>query len=155
MHKILAIALLFVTVSVKAQDKHALDSVDKLIISTIINPAEREANVDEPNWTAIGVQVRASYTEVQADRAITKAQIYYYYNKDWPKFSTAIVHFTNAYEDKDDLKLLNKNAGFILEHSTDQSELKAAQGWMKHAVDKEPSNTTYQETYKALTAKIQ
>jgi hypothetical protein len=154
MYKLLILGLLTLTLSTHAQDKKALDSVDKIIMQTIINPAEEGAASEGPNWVAIGQQVRASYTEAQTDRAVTKAKIYYYYGKDWAQFSTAIVHYTDTYESKDDLPLMNKNAKMILDHSLNPADWKAAQSWAKHAADKNPSNAAYRATYDALTAKI-
>jgi hypothetical protein len=154
MHKFLFSSLILSATFAHGQDKRALDSVDKVIINQIIAPAEQSAASQEPSWTAILLQIKATYSDTQADRAITKAQIYYYYNKNWPKFSTAIVHYTETYEDKDDLKLMNKNANFILQHSTDPKELATARSWMKHAIEKEPSNETYKTTYDALGEKL-
>ena len=154
MLKTLAIAFLFAATTAGAQDKHALDSVDKVIINTIIKPAEQATSGQDPNWTAIQQQVKASYSDIQTDRALTKAQIYYYYGKDWPKFCTAIVHYTEAYESKDDLPLMNKNAKMILQNSQDPKEWKAALTWVQHAADKEPTNADYRTTADALTAKI-
>jgi hypothetical protein len=88
-----------------------------------------------------------------SDRTITSAKIYYYYGKDWPLFSIVLVRYTDTYEDKENLKLMNKNEMMILQYGTNPAELKAATAWVKHAVDKEPSNTAYQETYSALAAK--
>jgi hypothetical protein len=154
MHKLLAFSLILLTLSTRAQDKKALDSVDKVIISTIIKPAESAAGSEGPNWVTIGQQVRASYSDVQTDRAITKAKIYYYYGKDWAQFSTAIVHYTDVYENKDDGELMNKNAKMILDHSQDPKEWKAALAWIQHALDKAPDNNAYKATRDALNAKL-
>jgi hypothetical protein len=154
MHKLMAIGLLFLSASTHAQDKKTMDSTDRVIIKTMINPAEQSAGADGPNWVAIEQQVKASYTEIQTDRAITKAKIYYYYGRDWAQFSTAIVHYTEAYEDKGGLPLLNKNANFILRRSQNPAEWKAALGWIRHALDLAPDNSTYKATESALQAKI-
>lgn len=74
MKKLFLLFAIFSTVGARAQDKKSLDSVDKVIIGTIIRPAEQNAGGQEPNWTAIQQQIRASYSEVQTDRAVTKAQ---------------------------------------------------------------------------------
>jgi hypothetical protein len=154
MHKSLAIAILLAVTTANAQDKHSLDSVDDIIFRTIINPAEEAVNGQEPAWTAIQQQIRAGYTDVQTDRALTKARIYYYFGKDWLKFSAAIVHYTEAFENKEDLPLMNKNAKMILQHSQDPKEWKTALAWVQHAVDKEPGNLTYKTTADGLKAKI-
>src|SRR5580698_5080202 len=101
MYKLLALGLITLTLTTQAQDKKALDSVDNVIMTRIIHPAEERAGSGGPNWVAISQQVRASYTDVQTDRAITKSKIYYYYAKDWAQFCTAIVHYTETYENKD------------------------------------------------------
>lgn len=150
----MAIGLVLFSARVQAQDKKALDSVDKVIIKTIIQLAERAAGEAGPNWAAIEAQIWASYSEIQCDRAVTKARIYYYYGKDWAKFCSAIVHYTDAYEDKDDAALMNKNAGFILQRSQNPTEWKAALGWIPHALDKDPESQTYKATRDALSAKL-
>jgi hypothetical protein len=154
MYKILAIALLFVTSCASAQDKHALDSVDQAIIQNVITPAEQSAGDEEPNWTALKQKILVSYSAVQADRVISKAEIYFYWTKNWPKFSTALVHYTEAYEDKEDLELMNKNAKMVLQWSKEPKEWAIAQRWIQHAVDKEPGNADYKATAEGLKAKI-
>jgi hypothetical protein len=155
MFKIIAIAaLIFVASRADAQDKHSLDSVDQVIIDKIITPAEQAGGDAEPNWSSIKQQTLAGYSAVQTDRAVTKAQIYFYWTKDWPKFSTAIVHYTEAYEDKDDLDLMNKNAKFILQWSADPKEWATALRWIQHGVDKAPDNADYKATRDGLVAKI-
>lgn len=147
-------SLLLLAATTYAQDKKSLDSVDKVVIRTIIQPAEEQAGANEPAWAAIDQQIRMTYSETQADRALTKAQIYYYYGKNWPRFSTALVHYTETYEDKNDFALMNKNANFILTYSSNPLEWQAAQAWIKTAVNKEPDNKTYKTTYDSLAAKI-
>jgi hypothetical protein len=49
---------------------------------------------------------------------------------------------------------MNKNAKMVLQYSKDPEEWKAAAAWVKHAVDKEPGNADYKETYDGLTMKI-
>jgi len=97
--------------------------------------------------------ITTKYDGTYADRNVSRSKLFYYWAKDWALFSTALVHFTDVYENKEDLQLMNKNAQMVLEHSTNPVELKAATAWVKHAVDKDPSNTTYRETYTALVAK--
>jgi hypothetical protein len=154
MQRMLALSITLFAFSAYGQDKKALDSVDKALINTIISPAENAAGSSEPDWTAIQTKVRASYTDVQTDRAITKAKIFYYWNTDWPKFSTALIHYTEAYENKDDLELMNKNATMVLEHSEAQKDWQVALGWIQHAVDKAPGNADYKSTRDGLKAKL-
>jgi hypothetical protein len=154
MYRLLAVGLMILSLSTHAQDKKALDSVDKMIIQQIIKPAEAKAGGREPDWIGITQQIKASYSDTQTDRAITKAKIYYYYGKDWAQFSTAIVHYTNAYEDKDDAQLMNTNANYILQQSHNPAEWKAALGWIQHVLDKAPDNNTYKTTRDALQAKF-
>ena len=154
MYKFLMSSLLLLAVTTHAQDKKSMDSVDKVIIRGMIQPAEEQAGTNEPAWAAISQQIRMTYSDTQADRALTKAQIYYYYGKNWPRFSTALVHYTETYEDKNDFPLMNKNANFVLTYSANPREWQSAQAWIKTAVDKEPGNNTYKTTYDLLTAKI-
>ena len=125
---------------------------DSLILANIIKPLVSSAAA--PDWDALATDVKAKYGESYIDRTVTKTKIYYYYGKDWPVFSKALVHYTVAYEDKEDLRLMNKNAKMVLQYSQDPEEWKAAVAWVKHAVDKEPDNAAYKETYDALTMKI-
>ena len=163
--KNLGLTLLVMTVAstlVSAQSKQkSADEMkylrnDSIILADMINPQERDAqsNGQEPDWEGMRANILLKYDGVAADRAVTKARIYYYYSKDWALFATAIVHFTEAYEDKEDLNLMNKNAKFILRYSQNPKEWKMAQAWVKHAVDKDPSNAGYKETWDALEAKI-
>jgi len=139
-----------------SQNKKTLDSLDKVVIAEIITPAQTTArqNGEDPDWQDLTKRIMEKYSAVQADRAVTKSKIYYYYNKDWQIFSTAIVHYTEKYEDREDFKLMNTNAKFILQHSNSPEELRMASSWIKHAVDKEPTNATYQQTYTAIQEKL-
>jgi len=129
---------------------------DSIIIADMINPRVQEAGEQgqDPDWEGLRASVALKYDGSYADRTVTKARIYYYFGKDWSLFSTAIVHYTEAYEDKEDLRLMNKNAKFILKYSQNPAEWKTALGWVKHAVEKEPANAAYKETYEGLEAKI-
>lgn len=155
MAKILFIVLVFSTAVARAQDKKTLDSLDKVIIAQFIAPAEQKAGMQEPGWNELREQIRSGYLDIDADRAITKAKIYYYYNhQDWSRFSTAIAYYTKTYVDKEDLKLIDKNVNYILEYSTDREELKTALTWISHAMIKEPTNPSYKMTFEALSAKV-
>lgn len=98
--------------------------------------------------------ITAQYGEACAERTITKARLIYYYGKDWPQFSSALVQYTNNYEYRDSLSLMNRNAKMVLDHSDNPAEWKAAQVWAKYASDKNPSDDEYPSTYDALTAKL-
>jgi len=126
---------------------------DSLILAGMIMPLVSNS-ATTPDWDALARDVKAKYGDSYVDRAVTKARIYYYYGKDWPVFSKALVHFTEVYEDKDNLKLMNKNAKMVLQYSQDPNDWKAAVTWMKRAMDKEPGNAAYKETYDALTTKV-
>lgn len=140
--------------------KYAADSTgrrnDSVILENIIKPLVIQANASQemPDWQVLGQDISVKYGDSYVDRNVTKAKIYYYFGKDWPLFSRALVHYTEAYENKEDLKLMNKNAKMVLQYSQDQDELKTALVWVKHAVDKEPGNTTYKSTYDGLVVKI-
>lgn len=129
---------------------------DSVILADIINPSVIKAKQENqtPEWVLLGENITGKYNADYADRTITKAKIYYYYSKDWPLFCTALVHYTDRYEPKTDVKLMNKNAKMILQYSTNQVELKAAFGWSIIAINADPGNAAYKETYEALKAKM-
>ena len=135
-------------------DKESQRYNDSVILADVVKPLMSKTD-DAPNWEAFGDEINAKYGKFYVDRAVTKAKIFYYYGKDWPTFSKSLVHYTEAFENKDDLKLMNKNAKMVLKYSQDPEDWKAAMGWMKHVVDKEPGNAEYKETYDGLMAKNQ
>ncbi|HWB94249.1 MAG TPA: hypothetical protein VG605_20485 [Puia sp.] len=143
-----------------AQADHKLDSQtvanDKAIMHEILNPALQNARSQnqEPDWKALAATISGQFNSSYADRNITKAKIYYFYGRDWSQFSTALVQYTQNYEYRDSLSLMNKNAKMILDHSQNPADWKAAQSWAKYASDKNPSNDAYRATYDALTDKI-
>jgi len=151
--------ILTVTVA-HAQADHKLDSQtvanDKVIMHEILAPALKTAHEQnqEPDWKILRTTITSRFDPTYADRNITKAKIYYFYGRDWPQFSTALVNYTQEYEWRDSLSLLDKNARMILDHSRNPAEWKAAQSWAKYASGKNPSNAIYRATYDALTAKI-
>lgn len=155
---ILAVLLSTAIFNAKAQTKNltehdpAIRAKDSTIKVDIIDPAK--SGGEAPDWAALTTTITEKYDAVFADRTITKAKIYFYYGKDWPQFTTGIVHYTELYEDPNDLKLLNKNAKMILQYSTDKKELQSALNWSRSTVDKEPANADYQATYTALQAKV-
>jgi hypothetical protein len=147
----------FVAFSVAtAQADHKLDDqtlqTDKTIMADIIRPALGAGQ--EPDWKILRTTIVAKYGDTYADRNVTKARIFYFYGKDWAQFSTALVQYTQNYEFRDSLSLMNKNAKMVLEHSDNPADWKAAQGWVKYAADKNPSNEEYKATLEALGAKI-
>ena len=151
----------FLTVTlVHAQADHKLDAQvvanDKIISHEIVQPAIQNARSQnrEPDWNILRTTITTRFDATYADRNITKARIFFYYGRDWAQFSTALVQYTQTYEWRDSLSLMDKNANMILDHSQNPSELKAAQSWAKYAADKNPSNDTYRATYDALTARI-
>jgi hypothetical protein len=152
-------ALLTIT-DIHAQADHKLDSAtlanDKVINTEILKPALANARAQnqEPDWNVLRTTITTRFDAGYADRNITKAHIFFFYGRDWAQFSTALVQYTQQYEWRDSLSLLNKNAQMILEHSPAPADWKAAQGWAKYATDKNPSNDAYRQTYDALTAKV-
>jgi hypothetical protein len=126
---------------------------DSIILADMIMPLMNDGAA-VPDWDGLGAAVKAKYGDSYADRSVTKAQIYYYYNRDWPLFCNALVHYTETYENKDDLRRMNKNAKMVLEYSESTEECKTAAAWVKHAMDKEPDDHGYKDTYDALTTKI-
>lgn len=146
------------TLALNAQDNAAtIKEKDSTIMANLIMPALQAAISDhsEPDWDALSQNIRAIYDDYYVQRMVLKGKIYFYFqNSAWAEFAKAIVQFTEKYEDKNDLKLMNKNANFILKYSTDKKELQTAAKWSKYTMDKEPSNQTYQATYKALQEKL-
>lgn len=126
---------------------------DNMVKNNIIDPAEQSAGNDVPDWAALTQTITARYDHVTADRTVTKAKIYFYYNKDWPQFCAGIVHYTDSYELTNDYKLLNLNAGMILKNSNDQAQLKEPLKWAEAAIKGDPENQTYKATYQALKVK--
>jgi hypothetical protein len=84
----------------------ATKAKDSIAIHSIILPAEKVAGTEAPDWAALTRAVTRQYDAVRADRTVTKAKIYFYYNKDWAEFCAGIVNYTDHYELADDYKLL-------------------------------------------------
>jgi hypothetical protein len=147
------VTLAFIVLDPLLSPAQTMQQNDSSIMTTIIQPM-LERNESNPNWESLGTEIQSGYGKTYVDRGVTRAKIYYYYNKDWPLFSTALVHYTVTFEDKENFKLMDKNAKMVLEHSQQPEEWKAAQGWVKHAMDKEPGDAGYRATYDALTTKI-
>ena len=145
---------------VRAQADHPLDEKtlqnDSAILKQQILPVVKagQSRGEEPDWSALRTAIVTRYDASYGDRNITKAQIYYFYGRDWARFSAAVVQYTNTYDYRDNGPLMNANAKMILEHSQDREEWKAAQRWVKRAMDREPNEPKYKATYDALTAKI-
>jgi hypothetical protein len=95
---------------------------DSIILADVILPlVGRATNAHEiPDWQVLGQDISTKYGDNYVDRNVTKAKIYYYYGKDWRLFSQSLVHYTEAYEDKEDFKLMNKNAKMVLQYSQNQ-----------------------------------
>jgi hypothetical protein len=132
----------------------AIKAKDVDVKTKIIDPAEKDAGDDAPDWDELNKTITTKYDAVTADRTITKAKIYYYYNKDWPSFCDGILYYTDNWELANDYKLLNGNAVMILQNSADQAQLKEAQKWAKMAMDGDANNADYKTTYQAITDKL-
>jgi hypothetical protein len=143
-----------------AQADHKLDDqtvqTDKTIRAQLIKPfiAAVDQQNQPPDWKVLRTTIVTQYGDTYAYRTITKARLIYYYGKDWPQFSGAMVEYTEKYEYRDSLSLMNMNAKMVLDHSDNSADLKAALSWAKYASDKNPSNDEYKATYDALSAKI-
>ena len=155
---VLSLGLVMTAYFLQAQSKEELTikKNDSIILADIITPllSDSENANQEPDWAALESKVKNQYGKSYTDRTVTKAKIYYFYGKDWASFSKALVHYTEAFEDKNDLKLMNKNAKMVLQYSQSPEEWKTAQSWAKRASDGEPNNDGYKETLDALKAKI-
>jgi hypothetical protein len=139
-------------------DQQKAKETDRIVEMEIIRPALRQAAEKNtvPAWDAIFSVIAEKYDRTVADRNVTRQQIFNYYGKDWPAFAKALVRYTEKYEDKNDIKLMHKNAESVLNASDDIGELKIALSWIKDAVEKEPEEyVAYRKTYDALTKKIE
>lgn len=147
--------------AVQLTEMHLVD--DSLRAMHILSKPVNEAKqIDqEPNWDAISKSILNTTivvsphtagehivkpNAVDADRNITRAKIYYYYGSNWPVFCSALIHYTEAFEDHTDAELMNKNAKMILENSTNPIDLKAAANWVKNF-------SAYKDTYVALLSR--
>jgi hypothetical protein len=140
----------------KTDETADIKQKDKAIADAMITPAVDAAKSADkvPDWKAIAASVTQKYDAVTADRTVTRAKLFYYYSKDWKAFASAIVNYTEKFEDKSNLATINTNANFVLEHSTDKEELAKAFSWSKKLVEKEPDNADYKKTYEALKEKL-
>lgn len=129
---------------------------DSVIKAEIIDPFQKASaeKGNEPNWQELQLQIALKYDSVFADRLTNKAQIYYYYGKEWPAFTAALVRYTEKYENHEDIVLLDYNAKMILQFSADIKELETALAWSKRTTDKDPGNKNYKQTYEELKSKI-
>ena len=118
----------------------AVATRDSLIKMQIIDSAVLAAGNAAPDWAALTTTIRQRYDSMSADRTVTTAKIYYYYGKDWSRFTATIVHYTDNYEEATNYPLLNKNANFILKFSVDPTEWKAALAWNTTAMHGDPNN---------------
>jgi hypothetical protein len=152
--------LLAITLSAQAQADHKLDAQtvqnDKIISKEIIKPTldNARAQNEEPDWSVLRTMITTRFDTGYANRNVAKAKIFFFYGRDWAQFSATLVQYTQQYEWRDSLSLMNTNAQMVLDHSQNPAEWKAAQAWAKYASDKNPSNDEYRATYDALTAKI-
>ncbi|MEJ2884803.1 glycoside hydrolase family 2 protein [Pedobacter sp. GR22-6] len=140
-------------VAAPVQDFKILDDKIKAeLVDPVVNKAKESDST--PDWAAITKSITAKYDATAADRNVTRAKLFFYYSKDWKQFASAIVNFTEKYEDRTNLQTLHTNANFVLEHSTDQSELRKALAWAKTLVEKEPQNDDYKKTLTGLSEKV-
>jgi hypothetical protein len=108
----------------------------------------------QPDWAAIKELVRDRYDSIYADRTVTKAEIYYYYNHDWAKCATAYTHFVNNYESLNRAGTMNNETNFVLRHSNNPEEWKIALRWINHAIELVPNEPDFRETRDKLLKKI-
>ena len=141
------------TDTANTEHNSAVKAKDADVKRNVIDPAVKSAGRVAPDWMAITKAITQKYDGVTADRTVTKAKIFFYYFKDWPAFWESIVHYTNNYELADDYPLLSKNAEMVLKNTNASADLKDAQKWSKLALNSDPNNTAYKNTYDALTPK--
>jgi len=133
---------------VMRQKNFAENVIDKVVIKEEIDTAAK------PDWSMVRRTITGKYNPVIADRAVTKAQIYHDYGKDWTAFGTALVHYTDTYEDQNDLDLLNRNARMILQHCDNPVILRSALQWSKRATAQAPAGSAYRTTYQLIKQKL-
>lgn len=133
-----------------------IKAVDDKVKAELIDPAIAKANEagTAPDWSALTKTVTAKYDALTAERNVTRAKLFFYYGKDWKAFASAIVVFTEKFEDKSNLPTILTNANFVLEHSTDKAELAKALAWANMLVEKEPNNEDYKKTLEGLKEKV-
>lgn len=137
--------------SVMKSKSYSRDIVDKILINEDIDPLRQNGNAD---WKQINKALTEKYDATIADRAITKAKIYSCYGKDWQEFTAALVHYTDEYEDKANLKLLDKNARYVLQHSQSKREMQSALTWNELTLAEQPGNKDFIATNAALKTKL-
>jgi hypothetical protein len=157
MKSIIIFSLLFATSNVvPAQQLTAFHSIDSIIQKAILDPEIKKAydNQRVPDWAAMQMNIAQKFDTISADRNVLRNKIFYYYGKDKPQFCAAIVSYTEKYEDNSDSQLMNKNANFILQYSTDKKEITTAVRWIQYAQRRDPSNAEYKKTLEALETKL-
>lgn len=157
MRKIVLVLSISVVLTIKAfAQTRAEIRIDSLATADIINPAIQKASQAqaEPNWSLITKDVTTKFGAVTADRTVTRAQIFLYYGKNWPKFTAAITNYTEKFEDQKNPAVLDKNANFILQRSNNPDEVRTAMTWAKKAIALDSSNEAYANTLKALEARF-
>jgi hypothetical protein len=129
---------------------------DSVLMKDVFEPLVVDAvnNDETPDWEVLKTKVSAGHDAAFTERFICKAKIFYFYGRDWSEFNAALIHYTETYEDKNDARLMNKNARMILDHSADRKQLEVALSWSKQAVVKEPANADYKKTQDALAEKL-
>jgi hypothetical protein len=134
--------------SVMQQAHYAEDITDRMITKENID------DYSQISWPACRDSITKKYNATIADRVITRAQLYRDYGKDWPAFCSALIHYTDTYEDRKDLNLLDKNARMILENSNDKDCLQAVLRWSRQTLVAEPANAAYRSTYTLIQQKL-
>lgn len=114
--------------------------VDGIITKEDINPKlPSSKSGSEPNWDQIIASVKQKYGDVFADRAVLKAKIRWYYDKDKQQFIKLAIQRVEKYPSDTitwlyDGALLNNYAWEIFLYSTDKVQLGKAIEWMEGAV---------------------
>lgn len=156
MKSILGMGLVLVVLLMSALAFQDIKVLDEKIKVSMIDPAVNKAKETEavPDWVALDRAIAKKYDAKTADRNVTRAKLFFYYAKDWKKFASAIVNYTEKHEDKTDLKTMLVNATFVLQHSSDKAELAKALGWAKMLTEKEPGNEDAKRVLAELTQKV-
>lgn len=130
---------------------------DSTITATILDSGISAARKrrELPDWVALKQVVTENYDSIYAERTVSKAiAYYYYYARDWAKFSTAFIYFESNFVTLDNPDHLSSNAHLILLHSKNPAEWRIALAWVTQALKKDKYNDAYQQVYDGLMKKL-
>ena len=113
-----------------------------------------KTNTKKPDWEQLNKAFTEKYNAEYASKTVNIAKLFIYYNNHREKFASAIVEYTEIYQDVIDLKTMNTNANYVLQYSSDKKELRKALDWCRSTLEIAPDNSEYQKTRDALIEKL-